>query len=106
MPCPSLAGRIQRTLGGRGTAAFAAAAVVAVLSATQDIAIDAWRIEVFPARRQGVALAAYVWGYRIALLVATTGVIAAAAMIGWHAPLLGVAVADRLRQPGHPGRPR
>ena len=34
-------------------AAFAAAACVAVLSATQDIAIDAWRIEIFPARRQG-----------------------------------------------------
>ena len=29
-------------------AAFAAAACVALLSATQDIAIDAWRIEVFP----------------------------------------------------------
>src|SRR6204780_5004556 len=56
-------------------AAFLAAACVAVLSATQDIAIDAWRIEVFPPRRQGVALAAYVWGYRVALLVSTTGVI-------------------------------
>jgi PAT family beta-lactamase induction signal transducer AmpG len=73
-------------------AAFSAAACVAVLSATQDIAIDAWRIEIFPARRQGVALAAYVWGYRIALLVSTTGAIAAAASIGWHRALLGVAV--------------
>ncbi|MFL5284391.1 MAG: AmpG family muropeptide MFS transporter [Rhodopila sp.] len=72
-------------------AAFAAAACVAVLSATQDIAIDAWRIEVFPERRQGMALAVYVWGYRIAMLVSTTGVIAAAASIGWHRPLLGVA---------------
>src|SRR5271165_6047647 len=72
-------------------AAFAAAASVAVLSATQDIAIDAWRIEVFPERRQGVALAAYVWGYRFAMLVSTTGVIAAAASIGWHQALLGVA---------------
>ena len=34
-------------------AAFAAAALVAFLSASQDIAIDAWRIEIFPARRQG-----------------------------------------------------
>jgi PAT family beta-lactamase induction signal transducer AmpG len=73
-------------------AAFAAAASVAVLSATQDIAIDAWRIEVFAERRQGVALAAYVWGYRIALLVSTTGVIAVAASAGWHRALLGVAV--------------
>jgi PAT family beta-lactamase induction signal transducer AmpG len=71
--------------------AFATAACVAVLSATQDIAIDAWRIEVFAERRQGVALAAYVWGYRIALLVSTTGAIAAAASIGWHQALLGIA---------------
>ena len=73
-------------------AAFAAAACVAVLSATQDIAIDAWRIEVFPPLRQGLALAVYVWGYRVALLVSTTGAIAAAAAIGWHFALLGVAV--------------
>jgi PAT family beta-lactamase induction signal transducer AmpG len=73
-------------------AAFAAAACVAVLSATQDIAIDAWRIEVFPPRRQGLALAVYVWGYRVALLVSTTGAIAAAAAVGWHLALLGVAV--------------
>ncbi len=72
--------------------AFAAAACVAVLSATQDIAIDAWRIEIFAERRQGVALAAYVWGYRVALLVSTTGAIAAAASVGWHPALLGVAV--------------
>jgi PAT family beta-lactamase induction signal transducer AmpG len=72
-------------------AAFAAAACVAVLSATQDIAVDAWRIEVFPERRQGVALAAYVWGYRVAMLVSTTGVIAAAGTIGWHSALLCVA---------------
>ncbi len=72
-------------------AAFAAAACVALLSATQDIAIDAWRIEIFPARRQGVALAAYVWGYRIAMLVSMSGVIAASAAIGWHRALLCVA---------------
>jgi PAT family beta-lactamase induction signal transducer AmpG len=73
-------------------AAFAVAACVAVLSATQDIAIDAWRIEIFPERRQGVALAAYVWGYRIAMLVSMSGVIAASGTIGWHRALLGVAV--------------
>lgn len=72
-------------------AAFAAAAAVALLSATQDIAIDAWRIEIFPARRQGLALAVYVWGYRVALLVSTTVVIAASASAGWHRPLLGIA---------------
>ncbi len=68
--------------------AFAAAACLAWLSATQDIAIDAWRIEVFPERRQGVALACYIWGYRVAMLVSTSGVIGMAAGFGWHAALL------------------
>src|ERR1700722_6012413 len=71
---------------------IAAAALVAFLSASQDIAIDAWRIETFDQRQQGKALAAYVWGYRIALLVATSGVIWASGLVGWHWALLGVAV--------------
>ena len=78
--------------GAAPLAAFAAAAGVALLSATQDIAIDAWRIEIFPQRRQGVALAAYVWGYRVALLVSMSAVVAASAVIGWHRALLAVAL--------------
>ena len=70
---------------------IAAGALVAFLSASQDIVIDAWRIETFPPRRQGAALAAYVWGYRVALLIATTGVIAASTRVGWHSALLGLA---------------
>jgi PAT family beta-lactamase induction signal transducer AmpG len=71
---------------------IAAAALVAFLSASQDIAIDAWRIETFPQRLQGEALAAYVWGYRFAMLTATTGVIWASGFIGWHVALLGIAL--------------
>jgi PAT family beta-lactamase induction signal transducer AmpG len=67
------------------------AALVAFLSASQDIAVDAWRIEIFPLQRQGNALAAYIWGYRAALLIATTGVISAVGVVGWHTALLGVA---------------
>lgn len=70
---------------------IALAGLVAFLSASQDIVIDAWRIETFPPRRQGEALATYVWGYRIALLIATTGVIAASKRLGWHLPLLALA---------------
>lgn len=72
-------------------ASLAAGALVAFLSASQDIVIDAWRIELFPQRLQGAAMAAYVWGYRVALLVSGAGVIAAAKRIGWHTALLGVA---------------
>ena len=69
-------------------AAVGAAALVAFLSASQDIVIDAWRIEVFPPRLQGTALAVYVWGYRVALLITTSVVIGAAGMVGWPAALL------------------
>jgi PAT family beta-lactamase induction signal transducer AmpG len=71
---------------------IAAAALVAFLSASQDIAIDAWRIETFAQRSQGTALAAYVWGYRFALLAATTGVIWGSGFVGWHFALLGIAI--------------
>ena len=69
----------------------AIAACVAFLSASQDIAIDAWRIELFPERAQGAALAAYIWGYRAALLIAGSAAIGLAGRLGWHGALLGVA---------------
>ncbi len=78
---------------------IAAGGLVAFLSASQDIVIDAWRIETFPPRRQGEALAAYVWGYRVALLIATTGVIAASTRVGWHVALLGLAALIALGLP-------
>jgi MFS family permease len=43
------------------------ALVVAFGSATQDIAIDAWRIEAAPVEEQAAMSATYVFGYRIAL---------------------------------------
>jgi PAT family beta-lactamase induction signal transducer AmpG len=72
-------------------AAIAAAGLVAFLSASQDIVIDAWRIETFPPRAQGAAMAAYVWGYRVALLISGAGAIAAAGRLGWHGALGAVA---------------
>jgi PAT family beta-lactamase induction signal transducer AmpG len=70
---------------------LALAALVAFCSASQDIVVDAWRIEAFAPHRQGAAMAAYIWGYRVALLLATTGVIFAVGVVGWHVALLGVA---------------
>ena len=72
-------------------AAIGAAGLVAFLSASQDIVVDAWRIEIFPPRMQGAAMAAYVWGYRTALLISGAGAIKAADIIGWHRALLAVA---------------
>ena len=49
------------------------ALLVAFSSATQDITIDAYRIEVAGKRRQAALAASYIFGYRIALLVAGAG---------------------------------
>ncbi len=61
-----------------------AAVLIAFLSASQDIVVDAWRIETFPERLQGIALAAYIWGYRLALLISGAGAIGLADVIGWR----------------------
>ncbi len=68
-----------------------AAFAVALCSASQDIVINAWRIETFPQTRQGVALAAYIWGYRTAMFVSGAGAIALSVALGWHATLLCIA---------------
>jgi len=66
-------------------------AVLAFVSASQDILIDAWRIETFAPRNMGTALAGYVWGYRAALLISGSGVIALSKTTGWHEAILLVA---------------
>jgi PAT family beta-lactamase induction signal transducer AmpG len=63
-------------------------AFLAFVSASQDILIDAWRIETFAPRQQGAALAGYVWGYRAALLISGSGVIALSVTTGWHVAIL------------------
>jgi PAT family beta-lactamase induction signal transducer AmpG len=68
-----------------------AAIGVAFFSASQDIVIDAWRIETFPPEEQGAALAGYIWGYRAALLAAYPGVLKLTTVLGWHGALLCVA---------------
>jgi PAT family beta-lactamase induction signal transducer AmpG len=62
-------------------AAFAV--FVAFVSATQDIVIDAWRIEAVGQERQGVMAAAYQWGYRIAILTAGIAPLFLASRINW-----------------------
>ena len=54
-------------------------------AATQDIALDAWRIESAPLPQQGAMLSAYQIGYRAALIVGGAGALAIAARAGWHA---------------------
>ena len=72
-------------------ALLATAALIAFLSASQDVVVDAWRVETFPERMQGIALAAYVWGYRLALLVSGAGAIGLVGVLGWAGSLIVMA---------------
>jgi PAT family beta-lactamase induction signal transducer AmpG len=70
--------------GGGLTALAAFALVVALASATQDIVVDAWRIEAADdSEEMGLLSSAAQLGYRIAILVADAAIIAAAAHLGW-----------------------
>ncbi len=59
------------------------ALIVAFSSATQDIAIDAFRIESAESTVQGAMSAAYILGYRVALLVAGAGALYLAEYFDW-----------------------
>ncbi len=61
------------------------ALLVAFSSATQDITVDAWRIEAAPEEEQGALAASYQLGYRIALIVAGAGALLVASRSGWPA---------------------
>jgi PAT family beta-lactamase induction signal transducer AmpG len=74
-------------------------------SATQDIVIDAWRIEAADISRQGVMAAAYQWGYRIAIVIAGAVPLALADSYGWNlsyglmAALMGIGIGAVLLAP-------
>lgn len=61
-----------------------AAVVVAFLSASQDIVIDAYRIELLQPEEQGAGAAATQWGYRFGMLASGAGALYAASYGGWH----------------------
>ena len=54
--------------------------IVAFLSASQDIVIDAYRIELLRPEEQGAGAAATQWGYRFGMLAAGAGALYAAAL--------------------------
>ncbi len=70
-----------------------AALSVAFCSATQDVAIDAFRIESADDEQQGAMSAGYMFGYRIALLVAGAGALYLADAHGWSGSYLAMAAA-------------
>jgi PAT family beta-lactamase induction signal transducer AmpG len=58
--------------------------LVGFSSATQDIAIDAWRIEAADVSKQGAMAAAYQWGYRVGMIVAGAVPLLLAQLYGWN----------------------
>ena len=77
-------------MGGTGTKAglgriIAFALVVALASATQDIVVDAWRIEsADDGEEQGLLASAYQFSYRLALLATDSLILIVAAAVGWR----------------------
>jgi len=59
------------------------ALIVAFLSASQDIVIDAWRVEILDQEQQGPGAAMIQTGYRIGMLVSGAGALMIAARAGW-----------------------
>lgn len=57
--------------------------VVAFLGATQDIAVDAYRIEIAPLDQQGALVATYSLGYRLALILAGAVALIMADHVAW-----------------------
>ena len=88
-----LAGMAAVGTAGGLAAIGAFALLTAFASATQDIAIDAWRIEsAADADEVGLMTSAAQVGYRCALLVTDALIIAAAARAGWALSYAGMAV--------------
>lgn len=88
------------------------AVVLAFASATQDIVIDAYRIETLTENEQGAGAAVYQLGYRLALISAGGGALILADVSGWQityvvmAGLMGVGLMTTLAspEPKHPPR--
>jgi len=91
----------------RGLGLMALFAVfVGFVSATQDIVIDAWRIEAAVTEKQGAMAAAYQWGYRIAMIVAGVLPLALSEYAGWNTSYAIMAVLMLIGVLGVLGAPR
>jgi len=89
------------------------ALVVAFLSASQDIVIDAYRVDVIPPSERALAAAATTFGYRSAAMFASAVIVILAGYIGWRlaytlvACIMASTMIATLRapEPATPGRP-
>jgi len=68
---------------GHLTYAAVAALAIAFFSASQDIVIDAYRVEILTDDQQGAGAGAYQIGYRLAMLASGAGSLILADQVGW-----------------------
>jgi PAT family beta-lactamase induction signal transducer AmpG len=87
------------------------ALTVAFLSASQDIVIDAYRVDTIPPSERALAAAASAFGYRTAAMLAGAVLVSIASHLGWRIAFLFVAAlmgatfwAPEPQAPGHPPR--
>jgi PAT family beta-lactamase induction signal transducer AmpG len=87
----------------------AMALAVAFFSASQDVVIDAYRVESLPERKLGAGAGVIVLGYRVGMFVATWGALRLADAADWSvaytvmAALVGVGMVTALLVPEPPG---
>lgn len=83
------------------------ATLLAFCAATQDIPLDAWRVESASGQFQGAMAGAYQVGYRVALITSSAGAYIVADKEGWHAAygimaalgLVGIVTTLVIREP-------
>lgn len=68
------------------------AILVAFLSASQDIVVDAYRVDTIPSSERALAAAATAFGYRTAAILAGTLLVIIAAHSSWHLAFIMVAL--------------
>ncbi|MBO6518760.1 MAG: AmpG family muropeptide MFS transporter [Rhodospirillales bacterium] len=90
------------------------AVVLAFASATQDIVVDAYRIEILDEEKMGAGASNYVVGYRIATFVSGAGALVIADQAGWFSAYavmsgmvaIGIIATLLGTEPAHPDEPR
>ena len=98
--------------GAQLTLLVLAALLVAFSSATQDISIDAWRIEAVADDLQGAMAATYQMGYRLGMILAGGGALIIAGNYSWNTAyfvmgcfmLVGMITTLIVAEPEHPPR--
>lgn len=89
---------------------FGIVVVLAIASATQDIAIDAMAVRITPEHQLGYVNSIRVTAYRAAMIVAGGALAALSAVIGWRgtffvaAAIMGVAAVSTIVLPGESGQ--